>query len=120
MPSKRDITEKLIGMLPAVSLDSALSSWWTNLRSNGGLRLTPQGYDAFTKLEIESWRVTVDDIKRYQSKKILLDLDRKVNYPYYIDYKNKTIIFFSSKEAMTVTLFGNLENWLNVCENRNK
>jgi hypothetical protein len=43
---------------------------------------------------------------------MLLELDRKMQYPYFIDYKNKRMIMFSSRDAMMATLYGDLATWL--------
>jgi hypothetical protein len=72
-------------------------------------------------LELESWMVDLsDDAARAlpggMTKKIILDLDRKLEWPYYLDFnvrkKKKRIIFFGSRGAMMATMYGNLESWL--------
>ncbi len=46
------------------------------------------------------------------NKKTILELDRKLQWPYYIDTKKRQIIFFSSREAMLATLYGDLGSFL--------
>jgi hypothetical protein len=50
------------------------------------------------------------------TKKIILDLDRKLAWPYYLDFnarkKRRRIIFFGSREAMMAAMYGDLEQWL--------
>lgn len=113
MPSKRELTETLVGLLPEsvpISLDRALKTWYMNLRSQGGLRLTDSGYLAFQMLEIESWTVPLE--VRHLNKQGLLALDRKLTFPYFIDTRKKQLVMFSSKEAMLATLYGDLKNFL--------
>ena len=46
-----------------------------------------------------------------KNKRIILGLDRKLNFPYY--YGRKRLSFFGSQEAMMANLTGDLEQWLN-------
>jgi len=100
------------------SIESAMKTWWVNIRRNGGMRLTPLGYEMMHDvLKIESWELDVTDrVERVFTKKIILELDRKLEWPYYIDVnvkrKRRHIIFFGSREAMMVTMYGDLERWL--------
>ena len=45
-----------------------------------------------------------------KNKRILLGLDRKLQFPYY--YGRKRLSFFGSQEAMMANLTGDLELWL--------
>lgn len=86
--------------------------WYTNIRNNGGFRLTQNGYQALKILALESWSVPLNDIKITMDKNLLLALDRKLTWPYFIDYKKKEIVFYSSKEAVMATMYGSIKNWL--------
>jgi len=111
--NKREITQRLLEMLPdghATDLDQALKLWYMNIRDSGGMRLTVIGYTVLITLGIESWNMNIDPKK--VNKKTILDLDRKLQWPYYIDTKKKQIIFFSSREAMLATLYGDLGSFL--------
>jgi hypothetical protein len=49
---KRKITDELVALLPdrkKISADSAMRSWWFNLRKNGGMRLTGPGHQTFVQ-----------------------------------------------------------------------
>lgn len=76
------------------------------------MRLTTYGYKILRTLEIESWAWPWPAQKGYIDKKLLLDMDRKLTFPYYIDSKKKEIVFFSSREAMMTTLYGDLKLFL--------
>lgn len=98
------------------SMDEILPLWWFNIRKNGGMRLTTDGYNAFVKdLDIDHWSYLIDDPFLF-TQQTLLKLDRKMQMPYYIETKKripKRIIFFGSKEAVMINLYGDLQQFLN-------
>ena len=115
---KRLLTEELIGLLPdeqRISVESAVPAWWFNLRRNGGMRLTGLGYQVFTEdLELEHYSYAIDNPLLFNQQTIL-KLDRKMQMPYYISAVKgvpKKIVFFGSKEAVMVNLYGNLQQFL--------
>lgn len=117
MPNhKTDLTQAIIDQLPAdsgVTLEFAMTHWWVNIRSTGGLRLTELGYRVLTDLGINSYSVDVDPMKF--DRWMILNLDRKMQAPYYIIAKKKIpqrIIMFNSREAMMAGLYGDLEKFL--------
>jgi hypothetical protein len=116
---KENLTRQLIQSIDfdnSCSVDQALKTWWRNIRPNGGMRLTDEGYRALTWADFEHWTVPVDDPKTTMTKKMLLLLDRKLKYPYYIDIKKKHLVLFGSQEAMLATLYGDLAQFLrNYC-----
>ena len=120
LKNKQTITQTVLDLLPddKPTLKEALSWWWINIRGEGGYRLSKFGYQSFVIAELESWSVGMDDIRSRMDKRLLLDLDHKLKYPYYIDYKNKQIVFYSSKEAMMAQLYGSITDWLNNYESR--
>jgi hypothetical protein len=106
--------------------DQAMKTWWVNIRPQGGLRLTEHGYYIMHDvLELESWVLDLSDGNATQSsritKKIILDLDRKLEWPYYIDFnarkKRHRIVLFGSREAMMAAMYGDLEAWLRSKKN---
>jgi len=111
--NKKEITQKLVELLPdSTDVDRAMTAWYMNIRPQGGLRLTAIGYTVLKTLNLESWTVAMPDVKRGVSKRLLLDLDHKLQWPYYIDVKKKQLILFSSREAMLATLYGDLPAFL--------
>ena len=113
--SKHKLTKRLIELLPEdhrISIEEAMVLWYTNIRNNGGFRLTQNGLLAMKILGLESWSVPLNDIKITMDKNLLLSLDRKLTWPYFIDYKKKEIIFYSSREAVMATMYGSIKNWL--------
>lgn len=104
------------------SIDQAMVTWWANIRDEGGLRLTKHGYHMLHDvLGMESWEMdlsqeTSGPFRARLNKRTILDLDRKLQWPYYLDSdsrkKRQRIIFFGSREAMMATMYGDLQKWL--------
>jgi hypothetical protein len=96
-----------------------MHAWWFNTRRNGGMRLTAIGYDAFAEdLDLENYSYSIDNPLMFNQQTIL-KLDRKMQMPYYIHAVKgipKKIIFFGSKEAVMVNLYGNLQQFLDNYE----
>ena len=122
MPNRKlSITLGLLEQVPETlrePWDQAMTTWWVNLRPRGGLRLTKHGYTILHDvLGIESWQLDLSDVdSKIFTKKVILDLDKKLQWPYFIESNVKKsqrrIIFFSSREAMMATMYGDLESWL--------
>jgi len=113
--SKHKLTKRLVELLPEdhkITPEEAMLHWYTNIRNNGGFRLTVFGYQAMKILGLDSWSVELDDIKITMDKTLLLALDRKLTWPYFIDYKKKEIVFYSSREAVMATMYSSIKNWL--------
>jgi hypothetical protein len=115
---KRKLTETLVAQLDpglGFTADTAYTTWWYNIRPNGGMRLTALGYQIFVeRLELEHYSYTIDDPLVFNQHTIL-KLDRKMQMPYYIHAIKgipKQIVFFGSQEAVMVNLYGNLQQFL--------
>lgn len=112
---KVDITQKILVQTGDTnSLEHALVSWWQNIRADGGYRLTSQGFDVFDN-QFDSYQIELKNTKNI-TPKILLYLDKKIDYPYYIDRRKKVIHLFGSKEAMMVLLYGDIVTYLEKIE----
>ena len=118
MRDKKKLTQELIALLPddqQISVDTAMPAWWFNIRRNGGMRLTGIGYQVFVDdLELEHYSYSIDNPLLF-TQQTILKLDRKMQMPYYISATKgipKKIIFFGSKEAVMVNLYGNLQQFL--------
>jgi hypothetical protein len=115
---KRKLTEELVKELNAdsdITCKQAMSTWWYNIRKNGGMRLTGPGYSVFVQhLDLVAYEFDVANPHDLNQRR-LLDLDRKLQMPYYIHAVKgipKKIIMFGSHEAVWVNLYGNLEQFL--------
>lgn len=122
MRDKKKLTQELVALLPKeqrISPESAFGAWWYNLRSTGGMRLTATGYQVFVEqLDLENYSYPVDNPLLF-TQQTILKLDRKMQMPYHIHAVKgtpKKIIFFGSKEAVMVNLYGNLQQFLDNYE----
>lgn len=108
------ITQGILDQLPdgdGIALSYALKTWYRNIRHDGGMRLTDVGWQMLQGLALEHHRIDID-VKAFR-KQHLLELDRKLQYPYYIDVRHRQLVLFSSREAMMAALFGDISAWLN-------
>ena len=121
MNKKKTITNTLLSMLPEsekMTEDLAMKTWWANIRRDGGLRLTDLGYEIMHDvLGLESWQLDLADQERQIfTKRLILGLDRKLEWPYYIEVsvkkKRRRIVFFGSREAMMASMYGDLQKWV--------
>ena len=94
----------------SIDLKTAMHSWWYNTRENGGMRLTSTGFKVLKDLKFEYWDFMLPENFARKNKRIILGLDRKLQFPYY--YGQKRLSFFGSQEAMMANLTGDLEQWL--------
>jgi hypothetical protein len=115
---KKKLTQDLIQLLPdeqRISVSSAMIAWWFNIRPTGGMRLTSLGHQTFVKdLDLEHYSYNISDPMLFNQQTIL-SLDRKMQMPYYIHAVKgvpKQIVFFGSREAVMVNLYGNLQQFL--------
>jgi hypothetical protein len=111
---KLEIITKLIDLVPEArreTVDQAMVTWWANIRSTGGPRLTDHGYYMLHDLlEIESWSVAIEDPRKPLNKKLILAMDQKLTWPYYISRTH--VVFFSSRDAVMASLYGDLGNYI--------
>jgi hypothetical protein len=118
--NKQHLSQELINLLPEPhpTVESVLPIWWYNLRKNGGMRLTATGYGTFVQqLDLKYYEYVIDDPVSF-TQQTILELDRKLQMPYYIHVVKgvpKKIIFFGSQEAMLANLYGNLSKFLKSC-----
>lgn len=114
MNRKAEISKKILEILPEqhhVSMDSALNTWWRNIRPQGGLALTDRGLVVFRDLaEIECHEFVIPK-DQLISQGMLLRLDRGQEWPYHLDRKRR-ITFFGSREAMMMALYGDFARYV--------
>ena len=118
MRDKFALTQSLVDQLPnasQITVDVAMRTWWFNIRKTGGMRLTGPGHRVFTEeLDLARYEFTIADPHQF-NQHVILDLDRKMQMPYYISATKgipKKIVFFGSREAVMINLYGNLQQFL--------
>ena len=118
MRNKQQLTEELVKQLDpdlGVTVKRAMHSWWFNIRKTGGMRLTSPGYQTFCEdLDLTRYEFAINDPHGFNQHTIL-DLDKKMQMPYYIHAVKgipKKIVFFGSREAVMVNLYGDLKKFL--------
>lgn len=84
--------------------------WFFNPAHKTSVRLTKDGYTFMTNtLKLMSTQVKID---KPILAKVMIQLDRHIHSPYYVQ-NSKTIHFFGSEDALMLTLNGNnLEHYL--------
>lgn len=116
MLNKLTLTTQLVTQLPSdtkYTVEMAMQYWWTNIRANGGLRLTDAGKIAFERLEFAHYEFELSDTV-ILSAKLLLTLDKKLTCPYYITPgKKPSLIVYGGKEATMLTMYGDIQRFVN-------
>lgn len=119
MTRRRELTQGILNLLPGganIDIDTAIHTWYYNIRETGGFRLTAIGYTALKAAAVESWSIPLE-IKDID-KKGLLTMDRNLQWPYFIDISRRQLILFSSRDAVMATLYGDVKQWLVNLESR--
>jgi hypothetical protein len=118
MYSRKYFTQKILNQLPEdqqLSSEEALKSWWVNVRDQGGFRLSDQGFNVLISLNLEHWDFDTISI----TARHLIELDKKLSYPYYLETgKKPKLILFGGGEATLLAIYGDLNKFLKGLENR--
>ena len=116
--NKKKLTEELVNQLDpelGYTVKRSIHTWWFNIRNNGGMRLTTAGYRAFCdELDLTHYEFPINDPHAF-NQQLILEMDSKLQMPYYISATKgipKKIIFFGSKEAVMINLYGDLKKYL--------
>lgn len=129
--NRLEITKAVLKEIPVnltedhkLPIEQVMFKWWQGRRTGSGLRLTDEGFDAFTKAEIAYYEFPVfsskTDIKGILNNpsSFILSLSKKIKCPFYImklrkDVKSEpTIRIYDDKIAMLITLYGTLQEYL--------
>lgn len=111
---KQFYTDQIREKLSLVDIEVTYSDLWYNISKTGGLRLTDKGYLILNStLEIETHSFSL--MTCLMKPKLYFLLDKMLKGPYYIAHAKKKpvdLILFSGEEAMMITLYGDLECFL--------
>jgi len=115
--NKQSITEALVAQLPVelgITVVDASSTWWYNIRKNGGLRLSERGYQILSEhLKFDSYTINLEDVR--VDLPLILEMDRKFQLPYYLEIKKqrvRNLVLFGSKEAVMINMYGDIIKFL--------
>lgn len=124
---KEIITKILLQELPdnyfgTSEIEKIIFSIWCTGRTGSGLRLTEQGYNAFTDANLAFYEYTFDVKKIVKDKKnftrLSITLDKKIKCPFYagikIENKQPYIRIYDSKIAMMINLYGSIEEYIKL------
>lgn len=120
------ITKKILAIInpehTVLDLDTAMVTWWKNIRSTGGFGLTYAGSKAFEKAEIAFQEFDEGDSGYIGNMGLSLLLDSKMTTPYYFysDQRRQKIKIYDSRIAMLITLHESVGAYLKTLEQRNK
>lgn len=116
---KQQITEAVLKQLPPenIPLEKVIRTWWFTM-SGDGLRLTPLGDNKFREAQIEFYicPITVKHMTWYS---FVSDCSKKLKCPYFVGVNKKEnqkaepfIRLYDSKIAMMMTLYGDIQSYL--------
>jgi hypothetical protein len=121
---KETITEVVLAQLPEslhneknTTVDKLLFRWWMTGRQDG-LRLTDIGDLAFRTADIEYYQYELKLQPETQYHAYILELNKKIKCPYYMGVNKDGkkafpyIRFYDSKIAMMISLYGNVNEYL--------
>ena len=111
MLSKLDYNRHTLSLLPSdhgLNLEIALKDWWQDIRPDGGLRLSREGYQVFKQLGIESYEFDVP-VGTPANPGQLVALNKHLTHPYFIQLgKKPRLVFFDGREASAFALYGDI------------
>jgi len=117
---KETITKAVIKQLndDTWTLEAAMSKWWMTGRRDTGLRLTDIGDLSFRYADIEFYNYDFNVKLDSGWHGFILEMNNKIKCPYYIgvnkttDRKQPYIRLYDSKIAIMVSLYGNINEYL--------
>ena len=116
---KYKITEAVLKQLPYENqpLEKIIRSWWFTMNGDG-LRLTPLGDKKFQEADIEHYACPIT-VKHMSWYSFVSDCGKKLKCPYFLGVNKKEnekaepfIRLYDSKIAMMVTLYGDIQSYL--------
>lgn len=119
--TKTIITEAVLAELPHIDkpLDKIMFEWWMTGNSGTSLRLSEIGDTFFRMANLEYYQCPLNPLKKDSYYSFITELSRKIKCPYYLgvnkseDKKsNPYIRLYDSKIAMMMTLYGDIQSYL--------
>jgi hypothetical protein len=118
---RREIIKAVLATDDSDTIDSAMKSWWQNIRSSGGLRLTENGDEQFRLANLQCYDYEYAFENYTSSIRLALYLDSKMITPYFLHYKNSKssyIRIYDGRIAVLVELYGSIYNYIDTLLSR--
>jgi hypothetical protein len=116
MDLKTEITKQVLESMGLVAdpqrVKKTIPIWWANPRkkTNGGLRLTDQGFECLQKADIKSYEIKFEKPLQYTNQ-LVINLDRYMDFPFHIN--SRSVHVFGEKMAVQLVLLsGNIQNYV--------
>ena len=94
-----------LGKTPSeLAVKEHMPLWWKNSRTKaeGGLRLTEEGFDVLSQLDIEVYDIPYPK-DMPMTTQVIIFLDQFIDCPYYLT--NRSMLVTNEKKAVELTLF---------------
>lgn len=111
MTRRHELVCRVLVLVPgALDAEQAERLWFCDVRRQGGWRLTMQGLAAFDLAGIQRWNVPISDSGL--TRRQLLEMNRHIQWPYFISVRPRELLLFSDQDAVMVHLYGNISSWI--------
>jgi hypothetical protein len=111
MLKRHDLVKRILELSSDTQTPDLVSAmWFQDIRKNGGWRLTQAGLSALRAANIQHWSVPLDSKKI--TKKLLLEMNKKIHWPYFISIKPPSLILFNDHDAVMAQLHGDPVSWI--------
>lgn len=97
-------------------IKTAMKSWWTNIRENGGLRLSHTGSIYFSMAGLTHWDIDITKNKNlFKKAKYQILLGTRLPTPFYLHSKTTPYIrIYDSRIVVLINLHGGLLPYLDT------
>lgn len=111
MPQRHEIVDQVLALGEhALDRDQATKMWFRDARRQGGMRLTEKGLAALRASGLQSWCLDLGRIR--PDKRLLIEMDHRMSWPYYINLRPPQLVLFSDRDAVMAGLYGDLRRWV--------
>lgn len=120
---KDSLIEKGIAV-DTLDIEKLVCKVWMSKRQERGMRLTDSGMVLFGQAELQHYDYPIGNLKDYPLNKFRLDVSKYIDCPYYFWQKQGPksseayIRVYDHKVATILSLYGDLEQFLRVKENK--
>ena len=114
--TKRELTLAFMSALgiPESEYKTYLWNWWQNPISATSMRLTEPGFRVLKdQLQVEHCAMKVES-SLGKNLKVLLQLDRLITSPFFIQHRSRVVFFGSSDIVMMELIGGDLDQYLKI------